>query len=126
MEDEAGKIEVSWLDGSHREVFLGEDIIWPNGLSIDYIGQRIYWCDSYLQRIESMSLSRVSEHKNRVISFQPLDSNLILLYHLSQKSQIFREVIHFRGAGTYVDMWTCPHHILGKIFENILFLNIKP
>ena len=38
VEDEAGKIEVSWLDGSHRKVFLGEDIIWPNGLSIDDIG----------------------------------------------------------------------------------------
>ena len=58
VEDESGKIEVSWLDGSHRKVFLGEDIIWPNGLSIDDIGQRIYWCDSYLQRIESMSLSK--------------------------------------------------------------------
>ena len=96
MEDEAGKIEVSWLDGSHREIFLGEDIIWPNGLSIDYIGQRIYWCDSYLQRIESMSLSRVSEHKNRVIPFRSLDSNLFLLYNLSQKSQIFRKIIHIK------------------------------
>jgi low-density lipoprotein receptor-related protein 1 (alpha-2-macroglobulin receptor) len=52
-----GKIERSWLDGSHREIFLAEDIVWPNGLSIDEEEKRIYWCDSYLQKIESMSLS---------------------------------------------------------------------
>ena len=63
MEDEAGKIEVSWLDGSHRKVFLGEDIIWPNGLSIDDIGKRIYWCDSYLQRIESMSFTSKADRR---------------------------------------------------------------
>ena len=56
---EKGKIEMSWLDGSHREEFLSEDIIWPNGLSIDSKAKRIYWCDSFLQRIESMSLSKM-------------------------------------------------------------------
>ena len=57
--EEGGKIEVSWLDGSHRETFLSEDIIWPNGLSIDFKASRIYWCDSFLQRIESLSLSKM-------------------------------------------------------------------
>ena len=56
--EEGGKIEVSWLDGSHRETFLSEDIIWPNGLSIDFEADRLYWCDSFLQRIESLSLSK--------------------------------------------------------------------
>ena len=30
-----GKIEVSWLDGSNRRPLVQDDIIWPNGLSID-------------------------------------------------------------------------------------------
>ena len=32
---------------------------------------------------------------------------------------------NFRGAGTYADMGTCPHHILGQSLENVLFLNVK-
>ena len=51
-----GQIEVAWLDGSHREIFIDESIIWPNGLSLDFEAGRIYWCDSYLQKIESASI----------------------------------------------------------------------
>ena len=54
---ESGKIEVAWLDGSHRRSLISDDLIWPNGLSIDDRQERIYWCDSYLQRIESVSLT---------------------------------------------------------------------
>ena len=31
---------------------------------------------------------------------------------------------NFKCAGTYADMGTCPHYILGKGLENILFLNV--
>ena len=31
----------------------------------------------------------------------------------------------FRGAGTYVDMRTCPHHVLRQSLKNVLFRNIK-
>ena len=63
LKGDSAKIEVSWLDGSHRKTFLGHDIIWPNGLSLDSKGQRLYWCDSYLQRIESMSLINEQDRK---------------------------------------------------------------
>ena len=32
---------------------------------------------------------------------------------------------NFRGAGTNVDMGTCPHHILGQGLENVPFLNVE-
>ena len=34
-ESTGGKIEVSWLDGSNRRPLVQDDLIWPNGLSID-------------------------------------------------------------------------------------------
>lgn len=49
------KIETAWMDGQHREVLLDEDLGWPTGLALDYLNEnRIYWCDSKENIIESM------------------------------------------------------------------------
>ena len=34
----------------------GSDIVWPNGLSVDYDENRIYWADARIDRIESIKL----------------------------------------------------------------------
>jgi len=47
-----GKIERAGMDGSEREIFVPENVHWPNGLSIDYGGKWLYWCDAYHDRIE--------------------------------------------------------------------------
>lgn len=39
------KIESVNLDGFGRKVFVNEDIIWFNGIVIDYFNSRIYWVD---------------------------------------------------------------------------------
>lgn len=49
------RIESAWMDGQHRQVLLDEDLGWPTGLALDYLnGDRIYWCDSKENIIESM------------------------------------------------------------------------
>lgn len=49
------KIEAAWMDGQHRQVLLDEDLGWPTGLALDHLnGNRIYWCDSKENIIESM------------------------------------------------------------------------
>ncbi|MCI4378617.1 hypothetical protein PGIGA_G00218030 [Pangasianodon gigas] len=49
------KIEAAWMDGQHRQVLLDEDLGWPTGLTLDYLnGNRIYFCDSKENIIESM------------------------------------------------------------------------
>ncbi len=50
------RIESAWMDGQHREVLVKEeDLGWPTGLALDYLnGNRIYWCDSKENIIESM------------------------------------------------------------------------
>ena len=42
------KIERSEMDGSNRRVIIRRNIHWPNGLTIDYSAQKIYWTDANL------------------------------------------------------------------------------
>lgn len=47
------KIERAGMDGSHRQVIVEHDIKWPNGLTLDIVGKRIFWVDAKLQTISS-------------------------------------------------------------------------
>ncbi|KAL4236222.1 lipoprotein receptor-related protein [Mactra antiquata] len=52
------KIERAGMDGQNRETIVagGEHLQWPNGLTIDYVGKRIYWIDSKLHKIGTANL----------------------------------------------------------------------
>lgn len=54
-----GKIETAWMNGDQRKVFVDTELQWPNGLTIDYFNRKLYWCDSYLNKIERISLSGI-------------------------------------------------------------------
>jgi low-density lipoprotein receptor-related protein 1B len=51
-----GKIERASMDGTGRQVFIETDLKWPNGLSLDMAGKKLYWCDAYFNKIERISL----------------------------------------------------------------------
>ncbi len=40
------------MDGSDRTAIVNTDLVWPNGITIDYAEQRLYWTDAFLDRIE--------------------------------------------------------------------------
>ena len=44
------------MDGSDRKVLHDTDLTWPNGLTIDYQLQRLYWADAFTDRIEYSSV----------------------------------------------------------------------
>jgi sugar lactone lactonase YvrE len=44
------------MDGTHIEVLVRQNLHWPNGLTIDYAGKKMYWCDVHLGRIERINL----------------------------------------------------------------------
>ena len=44
------------MDGTQRTVIHGTRLIWPNALTIDLIGQRLYWADAKLRIIETSHL----------------------------------------------------------------------
>ena len=49
---EQPKIERAEMDGSNRGIIIRQDIHWPNGLTIDYSNEKIYWTDAKLFYIE--------------------------------------------------------------------------
>ena len=52
---ETPKIERAGMDGSiwSRKVIIGDNIFWPNGLTLDYTDSKIYWADAKLSFIHS-------------------------------------------------------------------------
>ncbi|XP_048001348.1 prolow-density lipoprotein receptor-related protein 1 [Leguminivora glycinivorella] len=52
-----GSIETAAMDGSGRRVLVSDDLHWPNGLVIQSDEQMLYWCDTFLNKIESLDLA---------------------------------------------------------------------
>ena len=46
------KIKRSFMDGSERQTIVSSFLSQPNGITVDYISERIYWSDSALDKIE--------------------------------------------------------------------------
>lgn len=46
------RIERSNLDGTERTSIIEKDIQWPNGVALDVVNKKIYWCDAKMDKIE--------------------------------------------------------------------------
>ncbi|KAL2310244.1 hypothetical protein Nmel_006492 [Mimus melanotis] len=53
---EVPKIERAGMDGSSRSIIVNTDIYWPNGLTLDYEEQKLYWADAKLNFIHKSNL----------------------------------------------------------------------
>ena len=51
------KIERSHMDGNNRIAIVTRDIAWPNGITIDFAGSKIYWTDARLDVIKQAGLA---------------------------------------------------------------------
>ena len=61
------KIERASMDGSDRTVLHDTELVWPNGLTLDYEAQILYWADAFWDKIES---SGVDGTNRRLITQQ--------------------------------------------------------
>ena len=59
------KIERASLDGRSSQTLHGSQLVWPNGLTLDYQNQVLYWIDGSLDKIES---SNVDATNRRLIA----------------------------------------------------------
>lgn len=70
---EPAAIVTASMDGTNDKPFVSNDIHWPNGLTIDFPNQRLYWTDAKKMSLESIRLDgtdrRVSFFK---ITFLPI------------------------------------------------------
>ncbi|XP_059673247.1 low-density lipoprotein receptor-related protein 6 isoform X4 [Gavia stellata] len=62
---EVPKIERAGMDGSSRAVIVNTDIYWPNGLTLDYEEQKLYWADAKLNFIHKSNLD--GSHRQAVV-----------------------------------------------------------
>ncbi|XP_025940300.1 low-density lipoprotein receptor-related protein 2 [Apteryx rowi] len=51
------KIERATLGGNFRTPIVSTNLVWPNGLTLDYEEQQLYWADASLQKIERCTLT---------------------------------------------------------------------
>lgn len=42
------KIERATLGGNFRAEIVNSSLVWPNGLTLDYAEERLYWADASL------------------------------------------------------------------------------
>uniref|UniRef100_A0A3Q0T7A9 Low density lipoprotein receptor a n=1 Tax=Amphilophus citrinellus TaxID=61819 RepID=A0A3Q0T7A9_AMPCI len=64
------KIEKAGLNGGDRTALVIDNIVWPNGITLDLLNQRLYWVDSKLHTLSSIDVQGggrrtliIDEHK---------------------------------------------------------------
>ena len=70
-------IEKASMDGSDRIAIVTSAILQPNGLTVDYATQTLYWTDGGLQKLES---SQTDGSNRRVLTNQVLNPFSITVY----------------------------------------------
>ncbi|XP_037704852.1 low-density lipoprotein receptor-related protein 2 isoform X2 [Choloepus didactylus] len=50
------------MDGTNRSVIISTKLEWPNGITIDYTNDRLYWADAHLGYIEYSDLEGHNRH----------------------------------------------------------------
>jgi len=44
------------MDGSQEKKVITQDIFWPNGVTVDYTSDRLFWVDAQTVRLEYVSV----------------------------------------------------------------------
>uniref|UniRef100_A0A8C4MYX3 LDL receptor related protein 1B n=1 Tax=Equus asinus asinus TaxID=83772 RepID=A0A8C4MYX3_EQUAS len=101
LDDSVGRIEKAWMDGFNRQIFVTSKMLWPNGLTLDFHTNTLYWCDAYYDHIEKVFLN--GTHRKIVYSGKELNHPFGLSHH-----------------GNYV-FWT--DYMNGSIFQLDLITN---
>lgn len=64
---EIPKIERAGMDGTNRSMIVDKDIYWPNGLTLDYDQQKLYWADAKHNFIHRCNLDGSSRYDTTVL-----------------------------------------------------------
>ncbi|KAF7648154.1 hypothetical protein LDENG_00161250 [Lucifuga dentata] len=56
------KIEKGGLNGGDRTALVTDNIVWPNGITLDLLNQRLYWVDSKLHTLSSIDVQGGGRH----------------------------------------------------------------
>lgn len=59
------------MDGSGRKIIIGDRLFWPNGITMDYPTETIYWVDAKQHVIEA---AHIDGTKRRKVSLNDLQN----------------------------------------------------
>nr|XP_022323721.1 low-density lipoprotein receptor-related protein 1B-like [Crassostrea virginica] len=108
----------AFMDGSSQRVLLSKDVVWPNGLAIDFKENRLYWADGHLDKIESIDIYGLNRKEVLKVSNQQLvDIDLYgsyLFYTAWNTQKVSKVLINSDGTGTLVD-WMPDVPELGRL-----------
>jgi hypothetical protein len=119
---ETAKIERSFMDGGDRRTIISSDLSQPNGITIDYNLQRIFWTDSDLDRIQYANydgtecMTLLTEDNGLIYPFAVTTANGLLFWSDGRSNSIyathaehgpegdqgyFAEIVHFPASIPY-------------------------
>lgn len=76
-EDNDPRLERALMDGSNRQRIKTSGLKFPNGLAIDFKGQRLFWCDAGTDKIGSLRFDGTSQEIHfRLGDAHPFDLGL--------------------------------------------------
>lgn len=113
-----GTLYKSWMDGSHREIFVDTNINWPNGLAIDLIGRRIYWSDTDRGVIESIGFNKEDRQvilSNLNVPFR-VDFFDNVIFYIEYQAGLVMSFDMKTGAGKQLYETNTPAYL--KIFDS--------
>ena len=84
-------IERASMDGQARQVLHNTQLVYPNGLTLDYQNQVLYWIDASLDKIESSNV----DGTNR----QLITTFVLPVYHAFSMS-FFNNILYWSDWGT--------------------------
>lgn len=58
------KIERAGMDGSRRKVLIDKLIYWPNGITIDYQENKVYWVEANFHFVHKMNMDGTNRYKS--------------------------------------------------------------
>lgn len=95
------KIEQAAMDGTSRRIIVNKNLGEPNGLTMDYSSNRLYWIDAKLDRMEEFDLN--NRNRRFILSFTTdvspfgLAMNQDWLYWSDWKTKTISRVSTSRG-----------------------------
>ncbi|XP_031629327.1 low-density lipoprotein receptor-related protein 4 isoform X2 [Contarinia nasturtii] len=100
------RIDRAYMDGTDRRTIISDGIFWPNGLTLDYSGGRIYWADAKHHVIESSH-------------FDGSDRKKILSNHLPHPFALTLFEDHLYWTDWNTKSISAANKVTGKGFRNI-------
>ena len=87
-------IQTALMEGRNLSTLVQNKLKWPIGLALDAPAKRLYWCDSKLRLVESVSLDGRDRHVVRQFADSDMPTKIALhenfLYVTVQSGKLYR------------------------------------